>query len=212
MSKAHLRRKPTQERSRRRLESIVEAAARLFAERGFEKSTIEDIAALAETSVGSVYQFFPNKLALFRGVSERCFDRVRTLQAELVTRLEKQATARELVDGAIDGIEALVNSDPAFRAVWANSQLYPEIEADDRALEDELAASSATLLRNFAPQLSDERAALAGRLIVETIGTTLILGARRNLSPHGELAGELKIMLHAYLEVLLGDRALRRDL
>ena len=59
------RRVPTQERARRRVARILDAAALVFAEQGFEAATMEDIAARAETSIGSIYQFFPNKLAIF---------------------------------------------------------------------------------------------------------------------------------------------------
>ena len=57
------RRVPVQERSKKRLEAILEAAARLFAGSGYEQTTMEGIAEAAGTSIGSVYQFFPNKLS-----------------------------------------------------------------------------------------------------------------------------------------------------
>jgi len=52
---------PKQERSRRTREKLILAAARLFEERGFEKTTSNDIAAAAGVSIGSFYAYFSDK-------------------------------------------------------------------------------------------------------------------------------------------------------
>lgn len=55
---------PKQERSRRTREKLIQAAARLFEERGFEKTTSNDIAAAAGVSIGSFYAYFSDKRQL----------------------------------------------------------------------------------------------------------------------------------------------------
>lgn len=57
------RRAPEERRAR-----IVSAAARLFAERGYEETGVADIAAEAGVAVGTVYRFFPDKPSLEIGV------------------------------------------------------------------------------------------------------------------------------------------------
>ncbi|MCS7078759.1 MAG: TetR/AcrR family transcriptional regulator [Chloracidobacterium sp.] len=52
---------PKQERSRRTREKLIQAAAQLFEERGFEKTTSNDIAAAAGVSIGSFYAYFSDK-------------------------------------------------------------------------------------------------------------------------------------------------------
>ncbi|MFQ3588939.1 MAG: TetR/AcrR family transcriptional regulator, partial [Chloracidobacterium sp.] len=52
---------PKQERSRRTREKLILAAAQLFEERGFEKTTSNDIAAVAGVSIGSFYAYFSDK-------------------------------------------------------------------------------------------------------------------------------------------------------
>ena len=64
-----LRREPRQERGRRRIEGILEAAARVFAEVGYEAATTNAIAREARTSIGSLYQFFPNKGAVLEALA-----------------------------------------------------------------------------------------------------------------------------------------------
>jgi AcrR family transcriptional regulator len=62
---------PKQERSRRTREKIIEAAVRLFDERGFEKTTSNDIAAAAGVSIGSFYVYFADKRQLLLLIFEK---------------------------------------------------------------------------------------------------------------------------------------------
>ncbi|CAN5590718.1 TetR/AcrR family transcriptional regulator [soil metagenome] len=55
------RRRPSQARSRETRERILDAAAHVFAEYGYAAGTTNRIAAAAELSIGSLYQYFPNK-------------------------------------------------------------------------------------------------------------------------------------------------------
>ena len=65
------RRQPRQIRSDRRVSKILDAAIHVFAELGFEGTTTTAIAARADVSVGSLYQYFPNKTAIVHALSDR---------------------------------------------------------------------------------------------------------------------------------------------
>ena len=58
------RRSPSQTRSRATVDGILTAAARIFARDGFATGTTNRIAELAGVSIGSLYEYFPNKQAL----------------------------------------------------------------------------------------------------------------------------------------------------
>ena len=66
MTKSKISRKE-KERQRHRQE-IMAAAERVFAENGYYESSIQDIAAAAEFSVGTIYNFFENKEGLFSSI------------------------------------------------------------------------------------------------------------------------------------------------
>ncbi|MFS8199911.1 TetR family transcriptional regulator [Streptomyces sp. CWNU-52B] len=67
------------ERSKaRRRDAIVRAAYELFADRGFETTTIADIAAAAEVSPRTVTLYFPSKLELAMSEFDSVTDRLRT--------------------------------------------------------------------------------------------------------------------------------------
>jgi TetR/AcrR family transcriptional regulator, mexJK operon transcriptional repressor len=60
-----LPRVPQQARSRLKRDAVLAAAARLFAERGYDATTADDIAAAAGVSVGTFYAYFRNKHQVF---------------------------------------------------------------------------------------------------------------------------------------------------
>lgn len=60
------RKRPQQERSREMVDAILEAAARVFVANGLDGANTNLIAQTAGVSVGSLYQYFPNKEALAR--------------------------------------------------------------------------------------------------------------------------------------------------
>lgn len=66
-----MRKIPQQQRSRRTVDALIEATALLIAERGEERLTTNHVAARAGVSIGSLYQYFGDKAALFAAVRGR---------------------------------------------------------------------------------------------------------------------------------------------
>jgi AcrR family transcriptional regulator len=102
-SQASLMRKtPRQARAQVTIEAILDAAAHILAERGWTGLTTNAAAEIAGVSIGSLYQYFPNKIALIEAVRRRHFDDVlAVLHAaadEAMTRAERMGT---LADGMI---------------------------------------------------------------------------------------------------------------
>ena len=70
------RRKPIQDRSRLLVDSVLEAAAQVLDEYGFDGATTARIAERAGVSVGSIYQYFGTKNALFDALAARLIERL----------------------------------------------------------------------------------------------------------------------------------------
>ncbi len=66
-----LRRRPRQARSRQTVEFVLEAAGQLFGRHGYNATTTNEVAERAGVSVGTLYQYFPNKDALLLALAER---------------------------------------------------------------------------------------------------------------------------------------------
>jgi AcrR family transcriptional regulator len=99
------RKRPVQARSRALYARILDEAARIFDDLGYHATTTNAVADAAGVSVGSLYQYFPNKDALLVALAERHLDEVRPLVAAMSERLRSEAPgvdqlSRELVDAA----------------------------------------------------------------------------------------------------------------
>lgn len=75
-STAEPRKRPRQRRSVETVERILDAAARIFDERGYRATTTNHVAEAAGVSIGSLYQYFPNKDALLVSLADRHLDDV----------------------------------------------------------------------------------------------------------------------------------------
>ena len=82
------RKKPQQERSRRTYETIVDTASDLLVEDGYHNMSTNKIADRAGVSVGSIYQYFPNKEAIVLAVIEQFAERQYELLADGVERIQ----------------------------------------------------------------------------------------------------------------------------
>src|ERR1700722_15467638 len=106
-SRTNLRRsarKPIRRRGMLRVASLMEAAAAVIAERGFESATMAEIAARAGAQIGSLYRFFPNKEAL----ADTLIVRYRELIDEAFGKIEGQAASMSVNDLADSLVDFLV--------------------------------------------------------------------------------------------------------
>ena len=74
---------PRQPRGRRRVDALLDAAAAEIGDAGYEAATMCSIAARAGASIGSLYQFFPNKAAIVQALRRRYCDEFELMWAPL---------------------------------------------------------------------------------------------------------------------------------
>jgi AcrR family transcriptional regulator len=100
--RAHARRAPKQQRSRQTVEAVLEAVQRVLKRHGAEAVTTNRIAEAAGVSIGSLYQYFPDKQAIFTALHDRHVDDVRqVIERTLVdcTSASLEDFTRELMGG-----------------------------------------------------------------------------------------------------------------
>ena len=116
------------ERHARRRASILEAAAGLFAERGFDRTTTAAICATAGIGSGTLFHYFPDKAAIFRALFAEDLHATRTLVDELdesdplaaiFTLVEHRTAdaASPLVPGLVVAAIVRASQDPEFAAL-----------------------------------------------------------------------------------------------
>ncbi|MGQ0467528.1 MAG: TetR family transcriptional regulator [Sporichthyaceae bacterium] len=111
-----LRREPMQRRSVARVQRMLDAAQELTAEIGYDALTTTLIAERAGVSIGSLYQFFPDKQAVVRAVALRNLEIFSDRLTALV-RSRRLANWWELVSAVIDQYVDMHQRIPGFRAI-----------------------------------------------------------------------------------------------
>lgn len=99
------RKSPRQARARASVDAILEAAAQLFAKHGFEETNTNAVARRAGVSIGTLYQYFPNKEALMVELHRRHVDLVLgALGERLITAvaLPLDEACERLVEAMLD--------------------------------------------------------------------------------------------------------------
>ena len=114
-----VRRAPVQQRSRRRVEAILDAAERLVVERGVEALTTREIAVAAGVPVASLYQYFADKEAVLLALAERD---MAEMDEQVAADLAALAEADDLSVATL--VETAMR---AFVAVYARRRAFVEI-------------------------------------------------------------------------------------
>lgn len=147
---------------------IQEVALRLFAEQGYEQTSIEQIADVADVSVSTIFRYFPTKpdLVIYDDLDERLMDVMRAQPADLGA-VEALRAGMQAVFGNLARSELAVQLERA--ALMAS---VPELRA---AMLDELVRTMteiAALISERTGRRTDDDAvvALAGAVIGVSIG------------------------------------------
>jgi AcrR family transcriptional regulator len=120
-----LRRVPQQDRGQRRIDRILCAAAEVIGAVGVDNATTNAIAARAETSVGSLYQFFPNKEAVVRALAARYVAQLRSIMEGSTPRDAWRLPLADLVENVVSPLARFHEENPAYRHVYL-ATLEPE--------------------------------------------------------------------------------------
>ncbi len=196
------RKQPRQARSTELVAAILEAAVQVLETEGAQRFTTARVAARAGVSVGSLYQYFPNKAAiLFRLQSDEWrqtadllgrilldrstppFDRVRRLVLTFLRSECEEAAIRTALDDAA----------PLYRA-----------SSEARAAKDSVHRIVDVFMGEVLPEVSPARRALSGDLIITTLGTVgqAFSGKARTPAEIEAYAEAMADMFCAYLKGL----------
>jgi AcrR family transcriptional regulator len=106
---------PRRTQAQRREESsqaVLDSATRLFGERGYANTSLEDIAADCNLTIRPIYHYFGNKKALFEAVNERMEQRILHSMSAARGSVSLESAMRDSWRGYLD-----LCDDPAFRQI-----------------------------------------------------------------------------------------------
>lgn len=189
---------PKRQRGHERVAVLIDAAARVFLEKGYDAATMTEIAAAANSSIGSLYQFFPTKPLLAEALH---VDRLQHLNRGLAELAEKTRgrSAAEIGDAIFTRLGRFIEDHPEFPVLAARRDVPKERKAKSRA---ELRASITALLRNAEPSVERDVDLLAA-LVLELLRIVVAAASDPDGSGDPRLVGELRRMLRKRLEEVM---------
>lgn len=149
-----LRNEPVQARSAARLAALLDATAGVLDEVGYERLTTAMIAERAGASIGTVYRYFPDRLAVLQALGRR---NLASFQAELGERFADDAPKHwsAVFDALLELLERRFAEVPGFRSVRFGDVIDLGLHGERAQGGDALAGQVAELMA--ASGLTDDR-------------------------------------------------------
>ncbi len=215
-----MRRLPKQKRSQQRVERILKAAAEVFASGGYEAATTHAIAARAGTAIGSLYQFFPDKLAIIHALEKRHMEQVRAIHAKLMTPQMAQLPLEQMIQQLVETF-AVYFEHPGPKVVYIQYFVAPEMfKYIDNSFTQGLIQELASFLRLRNPALIKEKNELLAEVCIQCYNSLLLVALRSDY-PRGSAKGDrthrqqlyeqIRELLVAYLRPYVGDKVQHDD-
>lgn len=132
-------------------EAIVDAAARVVLQRGFDATSFGDVCDMVGISRGKLTHHFPTKEALFEAITEDRFNRFR------------RRVIDPLLDESRDPRERILGLFASFRTVYADPERIPGCYIGHTAME--LASRTPTMNEQLSRVLDEWRSAVARTLV-----------------------------------------------
>lgn len=185
---------------------MLDVCAELIDEIGYESTTTTLIARRAGVSVGSLYQFFPDKRAVVQALARRNMETFLTRLSVLLARRRLDRWWQAL-GPAVDLFAELHRDLPGFRVVRFGDAVDANLWAADRDSDDVLVQRMTELLRERFGEVPDEHMRVVLVILVKALdGVTRY--AFRGAAGDGRVIAEAKILTSAYLGYHLRARGI----
>jgi AcrR family transcriptional regulator len=193
MSKAK-RRVPQQDRGERRVAEVLEAAAAVIAEVGYETATMTEMAERAGASIGALYQYFPNKEAIAQALRQQFGDEMEVRWAPLADQ-GSRLSIKQLVDRIFDVMIDFMENRPAYIPLLNVPKNYKR----DPAARNRLREHFAALFREKRPGLTQEAGFRIATVTVQVVKGMNPVYADAKPAEREEIVREFKLLLTGYL-------------
>jgi len=191
-----MRKLPRQARSQATVEAVIEAGARILSQQGWKGFTTNKVAEAAGVSVGSFYQYFPDKLSLVSAIRRR---HVNDSLAAVKGALEATRPA-DFVALLVANLIAAHRTHPGLHRVLLDEapglEAYRDQNSEIEAQYLALFTKAASVFRSRDDAASDE---IVGLMISDAVDGIIHNGARRGMLGSRQLSDELARMIRCYL-------------
>jgi AcrR family transcriptional regulator len=152
------RRKPSQERSKERLEKILRAAEACILASGAANLKISDIAEEADMANSSIYQYFKNREQIVQALLERYLALFNEENMQLLSKIASETEFLKYLEELVYGYHDYMKSNLAYQEIWMGSQGWDALRSIDRQDNVRIAHAWVQRVNTFRPGLDPERA------------------------------------------------------
>lgn len=167
------KKRPSQRRSKETFDALVDACARLLAERGYAKTTTNHVAERAGVGIASLYEYFPGKDAIVAQAAERLVERVLGRLAAGAADIF-DAPADEAFRRWIELIYQTVKREKDLVAVFLYQVPYTHELAPIRALQTTLFEFSRNLERSAGGEVTNGVSRATLHLAINLVTSTIM--------------------------------------
>jgi AcrR family transcriptional regulator len=201
-----MRRQPRQVRSQERVSQILDVAERLFIADGYNATTTNAIATGAKVSIGSLYQFFPDKGAIVGALAMRYTEQLHYRFMELDATEMANLNLPAYVDLIVDTTAQFFTDYPGYHSIFMQVQgTIPELEEIENAADTQLIADLAISLSRYHPGLMAIDYEAISFTLVKAVGTLLWLSLSQEQLLGQRLVIETKRLMLSYLQGYFGS-------
>jgi AcrR family transcriptional regulator len=191
---------PKRQRGYDRVAVLLEAAAKIFFQKGYDAATMTEIAAEANSSIGSLYQFFPTKPLLAEALHVERLEQLKAVLGEIAGENEGLSAA-DSGEAIFNRLAAFIEEYPDYPVLVARRDVPKERKMRSRTeLKDLIAA----ILRRAEPPIADQ-VTLMSAIILELLRIAVIAANEPDTAEDRQVVRELRHMLRRRLE----DAAIR---
>jgi AcrR family transcriptional regulator len=193
---------PRRARGLQRMASILATAEIVFVRMGYEEATTNHIAAQAEISPGSLYQFFSNKEEIAQALAIRYAEELQEAHNAIFSVEAATLPLPLWLDQIFDTLVAFHLSHPAFH-ILLNTPISSRVTSLIRTLPQRMQENFELGLERKAPDLAEAQRKLSALMTVQIFKGTLLLIFQADEEETKRLVAELKTVVRRYLEPLL---------
>jgi len=193
------RKKPVQERSGQTVDAIFEATIQVLLKDGVKNLTTTRVAERAGVSVGTFYQYYPNKEALFFAILERHLEFIGT-SVQIACAKSHGRPVDEMMSNLIESyVDSKIKKRDISLAIWevvTEFSCTPKYAHVVKRVEADI-----TTMLNTLPGARVEKIPFVTAMILSTLGGATKMIMEKGAPPHmvKDLKTSLQIMLEAYV-------------
>ena len=192
---------PVRRNGRERVSAILDAATALFGNRGFDATTMSEIASQSNTAAGSLYRFFPTKEAVGDAIVVRYVERFEIAFAGLA-KTAGQLSATDIARIALDAMLQLENDHAAAISVAEAGGVTRE---QRQSQTDRVLDIIAQLISHAFPTVAPARVPVCAFTLMQLFKTVTV--ASKSHAPQSRAAiDEMRLAIELYLRSLGSGR------